>query len=639
MRKLRMVVSTDATAVTQGAITFSVPPGVTRVAKTEDGAVIFEAPLGSIVIADPTPNKTTWEGFAINGAQRNPQVKGSQGLDARAKNYSAGAGASFPLTLQTGDVLWKVASATDANDAALDPTDDQSFRHGVIRRDGHAALFVVDDIDALSLSNLYAAPVMGWPGRAGLSFRNVDLEQAIAEITASRNLSGHGLLSYDALMDRLPAFCPAVLFGAADNFLGYEQLLPNRTGSNSTAANFGKYSAFTFQSALAFITSNANFAQRTSVAKRIFSIGLQHLDAFEGGDINYASDGGNNQWLFGAMAVAAAWSGQSALYEKLLSDFGGNFRQAIKLTSGDIATLSRHSSLSQPYPYRERNLNSISGTTATIETENAGTSGDPFWLGLGGMIMHNGTATAIVTSGNGAQAPANTTSSADVLMDDLTGFAANDTVWFEPALQPVEGDVDWTILGRTAMALYNPGAGATYRAQQTWSGTLVALKDMGIWHDSWDAPLGYARRANEADTPDASFDYPADVDTAIKSYWDSVAPLVFDFSGPAITGQTAVAGDAQITVGYSVTGAEQARVMAFPSAAVTNGELLIRGLDDNRNAASADSGILAVLSPGTQSDAVLTGLTNGQTYVVAIVARDSIGVTSVVTIGNVSPSV
>jgi hypothetical protein len=387
---------------------------------------------------------------------------------------------------------------------------------------------------------------------------------------------------------------------------------------------------------LALISDGYSTAEKEAIATSLFSHGIQWFDPMDGNNTDYGGDGGLYQFHFGPIAMVLSETGRTAKYGQLLTTQGGNFRQAIQVTSTLEADLVNHSDLTKPYPYRNRNLNNVSGNTLTIETWRSGSSsGDNSKFDLIGFDVTNGTATATVTSGTGQSIPAGESGEFSFGVDDATGFATNDTVWFYPPIRAIEGDFDWAIRGYEQISQYSGqyGTSGEYRELNEWTGTVLGLRGMGIWDSSWDAIQGVVMANNRDNWPLPTWNFSSShgefwgtSDNA--AYWDSDfwadhASTVLDLAAPVISGVTATPGNTQIVVEWSVNKTGRARVMAFANGTTaTLPAWLIRGKDDSQTDAVSDSGVITVSATGAQTNVTLTGLTNGVTYDVYIVALD-----------------
>jgi len=515
---------------TQGTVTFTVAGSYTT-GNYADGPAYIVIPSGSADMDEPTPLETTVGSDVVNGCQVNPTQTGDQGYDERGEAWNgARRNTTWPLSVSAGDIIVK---------AVHQPTYSE-LRDGVVAE--YAACYIVASEPA---ANSFAPAAIGWAGRGTPAASVIDISAQVAALpeydTTGYTLPAASMLTGEsALWNPIVAQSNGSSVGAV---AWYQFNSPNAL--NEGGSNYGAYwGSLVNACSLALISSDYTTAQKEAIATGLVSWGKQWWDTFkETGDF-YVPNGGHYQFHLAPIALYLDWSGQSAELANFLSTTGGNFLQAFQFSASQAADMAPHTDTSKPFTWRERNLNAISGTTLTVETYRLGILGDSPNFGMTGMTITNGTAEAVVQSFVGSP-PANTTGSVDVIVDDATGFAVNDTVWFVPEVVPVEGDYDWTLNGTNSWNKYNPNIAASYRSLNTWTGQVLLLKALDIWHSSLDAVSGYVIDANKADFPAAGWDWPthnAAAPAFDSEFWNdhsdsilglSSTPLLVDNNGTA----------------------------------------------------------------------------------------------------------
>jgi hypothetical protein len=207
-------------------------------------------------------------------------------------------------------------------------------------------------------------------------------------------------------------------------------------------------------------------------------------------------------WLWG--------SGQQAQYATWIPFVGGSVKdQAVRLTSAFIATCAPHSDINLPYPWRLRDIVSVTGNDIRVESyveggTNKGDGNNPDFTNLRIKRQSDG-ATAMCTTTNDVQA-----TYIDITINTQPGspFLANDIVYFQPTFSLVTDTADF-ILGNAWT--YNPSPNAPYRGQTRNMISHLWLHAIGMHGSLMNVPLDYSKRSMLANTP-AGYDYPADVD-------------------------------------------------------------------------------------------------------------------------------
>lgn len=497
--------TTLASSVTHGDVTF--PLGASyEVGNYVDGPAFVVLPSGSLTMSEPTPVQTTIGGLLANGAMLNPQANSPTGFDARpdsvnflGSNYDASAvQQTWPLSVSAGDVLLKAVSSTDP---LIDLANVASLRRGVI--ESYGAIFIVSEVPPANASSPSA---VGWSGRGTPQHHVIDIAAKVGVITPLSS-TGQTPPSYANLMARIDKYYPSLPMFGSDPF-GSRLYAPKGLGQDLDL--YGRYIGGNLQAGMLALNSDAFTAtQKEAIATALCSMGNNFFDAYEGSGTEQSPNGGLFPFTFPPMALALDWRGDSEKLATFRTTYGGNYRQAFTVTAAQAAQMQSHTSNTQPYTWRERNIDAITGNVITISTFRSGLDGDNAKGSFKDLLLTNGTTTTLVTANQAGDNIASNDPAGqyDITVSDATGFSVNDTIWFEPYVASTEGMSDWIIGSLSQFNRYSP-VEAGYRSLNEWGGGVIGLKGLGVWHSEWDPVARYVKAANTVDYPSADYDWP-----------------------------------------------------------------------------------------------------------------------------------
>lgn len=505
------------TTVSQGNVTLTFDTAST-VGNALNGPGYILVPAGTIDITAVSPAETTEGSLVINGIKKNFAFAGTQGFDERTAG-TFGASETLPLTVTAGDV---VIVSTGNTSGGIVAGDAGSTRKGLC--DGFATFFIVD---AVPIAGSVAPASTGWIGRSGLTFRTADMTAFVAGLP-SYSATNQTPPNYASIVAKLQKFAP--LGVSSSNATFYQEFLPRDFGDEgANGGNYGQNVNDTINVAcLALISDFYTTDQKEVIALHLTSHGSQWYDpAANDGPID--ENGGHFQYFMGPVCVALQATGRSTA--TVVSDIGGNFNGAFQVTAAIAAKLVSHVSMNDPYPYRNRDVTAVSGLEVSVETTRSGSTGDPSQTSFVGMTITrvSDSATATVESQDKTSIASNSTDTIVCTINAQPGvaFAPSDVVYFTPGFTVLENDYDWTINGTDLINFYNPAPSAVYRNTNEWTGQMTLIKAAG-WTTDLDAALGYVERANTADTPSATHDYPDHhATTWEQEFWDEHGATIF----------------------------------------------------------------------------------------------------------------
>lgn len=501
MGRLRFTPGTRQMTITHGDVTFTFSTPVSA-GNFVDGPAWVVVPNGTVMLQEPTPAQTTYDGGLANGCMVNPVV-GQQAYDHRMQFNSFNASLvadTWPRAIQAGDVIVKGVSRE-----VLNPT----ARAGVC--DSYGALFV---LRGPPTPGSFAPAAVGWTGRGAP--KPIMLETSIADFVASLPVYDMSSVAskppYDKIMEMFDTWCPA---GQRLDLI-YESLFPWGMGFSPTPTNYGRDAGSLFQAAaLSLLRDDFTTEQKRAIATRLVSWGIQFSDPSVGSGTKYTTDGGHFQFHQSAVLLYLHLRNQADRIANFLSEQGGNFNQAFRITAENVAQdFVRHTDPLKPCTYRERLVVSSSGTSLTFEATRLPGSGggDTANLNVTNLVVKRASdgASAYITAVGSVSVAASTTTNLTVTIDAQPDppFAPGDVIWFEPpaGAEPEVGEVDWRLTSE--INTYNPSWNATYRHLNYWSGHVMFLDAIGLIDA---AGLGVVRdwviRANKLNTPLPTFDY------------------------------------------------------------------------------------------------------------------------------------
>lgn len=294
--------STLTKFVTQGSVTttFTEPVLSRRLA---DGSWAVQHPA---TIQSQTPAKTGTTAETLrNGMMVNPLWEGDdnapnfeegrQAWDGREgtvdsggtsnANYSLEA-SSFPLTLNINGISIKGVSK-------LDETSDRS---GWLS--SSAAIYCVEDINALPAGDLASPCPMSWTGRTGLQFEPLNIDNFLSSIQTYDVTNHPSRTPYSTLAATLNRFQGMAAFSTSLSGDGYQAFLMNKTGENG---NYGQgIIKIQEQMLLGILGNEWTYAQKREAVIFMASTGI-HLLQLGSGDSSYFGKmprglGGHMQW-------------------------------------------------------------------------------------------------------------------------------------------------------------------------------------------------------------------------------------------------------------------------------------------------------------------------------------------------------
>lgn len=517
----------------------------------------FVVAVPGLTVLSRSPAATTIGADAVSGTMKNPQFSGAfgadNGWDQRISGYNAANNQSFPVSVAAGDIL--VGQIHGSTPAAP--------------RDGYAnAVNGYNPIYFVSTgwgANAIAPAPIGWSGRGTPQPYYVNC-LSIAAGLSSRDITS---IAKPALVDVLDAVQRneiALAYTSAVSGVGYQEYTTQGAGLTSgVARNYGQNLAKWRGAAGLYLISNAmTTAEKAELLAWMISNGLAY-DTRAGAASPIIENGGHYQFHFIDMALALYYTGRASKLADMITEVPGNvLGQPFKYTADQISQLSPHSSLTQAFVGRRRNITAVSGNVITLEWTRSGTTGDPAQVDLLGMelVRESDGASAVLTVAS-VSPDANTSSTYAVTIaaQPAIPFAISDVVYFRNLDPVLEGDADWRI--NDSDSTINPAYEASYRNLNFWTEELLTVSDLGIWHPSWDAFQEYTIRANRIQTPAITRDFPTHHDEVdgfafAQEFWDAHAATIIQgapifFSRPGISG-SAVVGETLTAVPASVSG-------------------------------------------------------------------------------------
>lgn len=442
-------------------------------------------PSGTTEMEDPGPGVVVQlnpQRVSSGANYPNQQATNDQGFvpnpdtgENQYGTYEAGdAVSAWPLTISPGDIVVIATPVATPTEAAE--------RDGLIQSYEVCHFLPAAPADP---ANYFTPAAVGWVGRGTPSGYTVDVAAYAAtwptlstdDVTPISNADRTNAL--DMLAQPYPAYAMNTLPNGAGG--GYEVMMPFGIGdSGGGESNYGGSIRYRKDTLWAIFLTSTDANERTTIMRYFIRNGIDLIDPVIGSGARIAVNGGHHQFEPDDAMVALDATGRSADIANLPTTLESNpFGQAFDVDQSVLDRLVPHNSSSEPYPYRRRNVLSVSGSTVVVETNQA--AGDPSqWSGRNMLLTRESDgATALVTSQSipdGGGSATNITSNnwpVHLVIDaqPTTPFAANDVVYLQAVSPPQIGDADWKI--NVAWDTYNPAASAVYRNVNDW--TMLAL--------------------------------------------------------------------------------------------------------------------------------------------------------------------
>ena len=497
------------------------------------GRAFVVTPPGGMNIISRTPAATAIDAVANSGTMLNPQANGNQGWDARTGRYTAGLNQSFPFAVVPGDiVVTSIAGPTPT--IGTDPT-----------RQGYFASVQPFYFVAAGWNTKAIAPTpIGWAGRPTPQPWYVDC-LAIVSAGSFPNFDITGFPSIPAKVDYLARAQRnevGLWMNHGTSNGGYQQLTTQ--GVNGVGqSNYGSDLAKTYEKVDFLLCSNGlTLAEKATLLAWRISHGLMY-DTWAGAADPFVSDGGQWQPNFASEAMALYYTGRSSLLPTMQSEAGGNYLlQHFIWTAGMVSELSPHSDMNKIWLGRTRQISGVSGNNFSISTNHTASNGDPGKFGITGLNVKR------ISDGVKVRITAQDDPDSIVTGVGTFGvatlghtFANGEDVILE-AQDPVrEGFVDWRAI--PDIQNIHPGAGASYRDENTPAGAVDALRAQGIWSTGpgWEEMELYSARGNMLNDPQNN-DYSQSSSNAFAlAFRNAFGPTILGdkplfLSRPTITG-------------------------------------------------------------------------------------------------------
>lgn len=519
------IIGASEFSIAQNGVTFSGSGPVSSTGTFADGAPYVVIGSGFATLNEPTPAQTTIGGFLVNGAMVNPVV-GDHAYDGRAPDtFNAALVANtWPRVVRAGDIIVKAKSVSSL------PAED---RGGVAE---WATLYVLAEEPP---AGSFAPAAVGWPGRG--TPEPIVLTTSISDFVA-------GLPSYDVsaitakptyseVMAVFDKWAPAMGHEYV-NTSTYQALMPEGVGRDPISGepgNYGQRSGGNIAAAaLCLLRNDFTTAQKEAIATRLVSWGIQMHDPAVGaaeeyppatGEFGYWAAGGHFQHHLAPCIAYLNLAGKTARAATFLTDNGGNFRQAIRITTAFAADqFVPHDDLLKCCTWRRRQIVSVSGNQVTFEVvpQSGFFSGDSGQFDPTSLVMtrESDGATATITSRvSSTLIGANTTFTVNINAQPSPAFASGNVITLRPPAGAAlgNGDVEWAPAGISRPAFIVPSPSAVYRDLNQWSGHVMFLQAAGWMGSHLSAVKDYVVKANAANTPLSTFDMPDHFNDFIKT--------------------------------------------------------------------------------------------------------------------------
>ena len=469
----------------------------------------------------------------IHGAQVNPRRDTyNHGYDGRSRHgtldirYQDGLNIAkaLPASLATHDSFIKVRS----NILNASENGGDSY-HSVFIEEAwglHVTSFAPG-------ANDFCPPLVGYDGTTARPVMSFDVS-AVASSLPSYSTNGQARPPIAEVAARVARFNPTA--GQIGSVEDRRVMTPSGITDED---GYGLPYAATFSAAGLCLIGDDTAAAKEDVVRGLASSGWQWYNALTAEGASIGPDGGQNSYHPFPMILALAWNGESAAtIGAVATSIPANlFGQPVKFDAALVAAvmnphgtagepLPKSSNDDLPYASHRKLVSDVAGNVVTMatarEAEIGGSGNTNPKIGHVGMRMRRESdgLTALITAEN---ATART-----YTLDNAAGFAASDTVYVIPAYDAAVGDYDWTLLGAPHNA-NSFGPNTSYRSLNKWSGMVMAVRAMGYMHANFDAWEGYVARANEADNPTASSDYPSHHSVYRRGPNEPKSPLFYNW--------------------------------------------------------------------------------------------------------------
>jgi hypothetical protein len=491
------------TSVTMGSVTFFFNKPVRAGLDQTFRAWVEDDGTGVIVTAISPAQGVDSLTRLINGAQKNPALAGTQGLDARLTSYNVASNAAVPISLVAGDRIIKAVSAAEA-------TVDLVSGDGPFWRDGHIIEYAtLHCVTAAPTATQVLRATSTWAGDTTPEVYDCNLDAIYAARTtySAANITWP---TYASLVATSGQYWPTRAYLNSQS--QYEELGPRGFGGTAGAGgevNFGQDMAITVGNLMLATTlspSDPNCpyteSQIKDLMRRVLRNGIEwSLPWVYSGLSGEAPAGGIMQFDQGPGVLALDWIGLDAQKATFIDRVRGNWLQAFRISKANIADFAPHTNQFLPWFSRERTLPTQSGTSTqvTIEFDVDGYANGfdmqrDAGIGSGARLIRKSDGTR-ATLAQAVTVP--NTSGAPTATFDLTAarpFSAGDVVTMIPAADtPLQaGTYEWTLRGYAGNERYafSPGSGG-YRAIQAWGGQILGLLAHGAWDSAFDRVRGY----------------------------------------------------------------------------------------------------------------------------------------------------
>ena len=361
------------TAANQGGVTFPFSGAPRVVGNSLDGAAYIVVPEGqTLTLQEPTPAFSGGRhGAMINPLQQRPGdgTGADLAFDSRIGNYNGANAATFPATVQAGDIIVKAISRTDTI------TTEGERRNGVPQE-----WAVCHIVAAAPAANEISPAPFGWPGRGAPVWQAVDLAtvQALRPLlpTGSQRVMGN----IDTIIDtRLDRFNPGLVATTSNSGGGYEEHCVYQYGSFSqtNGKNYGANILEIYSAALIHWMSDATSTEIDRLVRHWVTLGVWLLQIHGGRPQAIKADGGHSQWQFFAEIFALLATGRSNDMAAMLDGQSNQLYQPFQWTQALLDRAAAHDNNMEPYTWRRRDVSAVTPTTITFDA-NAGAL-EPVW--------------------------------------------------------------------------------------------------------------------------------------------------------------------------------------------------------------------------------------------------------------------
>lgn len=640
--------TTNQTSVTFNGATFTISapgtPGVAvPVGYSVDGVPYVVGDFD--IISDPTPvyvvpTSGTDLDRGKNGYQKDPVRGTNQRWDRRANLSFTAPTETFPLRMTPGSVFVKAVSRDNVTTAI------SQTRSGVV-----LSYAQIDCVSAAPGPNRFSSPAI-WPSASTASRPLIEVDvDAIYATLPSYSTAGHNTVTWADVSFFIDKHEPT--YGKIDGTNagnGYESTMPWNfgTGGGSSSANYGLEIARPMAGlAMGLIGDNWSAADKKAAIKRVVQLGSHWYWGFKGGNGVRGTDGGHCQFHQMVMLLALKWSGYTSEYSYFHTNLNGNFRQALRTTVAvrkGILTPHTGRSLTTDWAVsRKRLTNSVVGNVIGLAFDRTGAGGGPDGSNLnvlGLLLVHDltGEARRLITGGPSSIRSGQVSYYSFTVESEFTSAVTGDLFYFQPNYTINHWDMLWSIGINPGSFMGN--ANAQYFGLQSWTIQLLAIVALGIpvpVNSPLENAIRFALRANLADTPSATQDFPSFLGSTMTSgyaitAWPSdfyashgatiFAPwLTADVTAPVISGISSTAVSVGASTVTLTTDAAEGGVfwVVYDSGGSTPSAAQILAGQNASGVAALASGALDVSATGTVTVPV-TGVAS--TNVLAILHQD-----------------